>query len=178
MEIILASPESSVIYFFIYTIPVFEYDGRLFHPAFDHISDLPTTASVGCSVSFNITTEEKAIYLFGGQEDWRNSDDDKWETPKFNFSNRLFRFDLRTETWKELHTKGSRGQNGPSPRSQAFCFIRKDQLYIYGGYDGKNIFSDLYRLDLVTLEWHLFDPNTSTRPKEYKGSGFDNFKNY
>ena len=113
--------------------------------------------------------EEKAIYLFGGQEDWRNSDDQKWDIPKINFSNRLFRFDLRTGSWKELYTKGAGGQNVPSPRSQAFCFIRKEQLYIYGGYDGKNIFSDLYKLDLVTLEWHLIATSTSARPKEYKG---------
>ena len=161
---------SYIIKYFIFQQQVFEYDGRTFHPAFDHISDLPTTANVGCSVTFNISMEEKAVYLFGGQEDWLNTDVEKWEVPKNNFSNRVFRFDLTKGSWKELNTKGISEESIPSPRSQSYCFIRKRQLYVYGGYDGQNIFSDLHCLDLNTLEWQLLDTDKSSRPKEYKGN--------
>lgn len=149
---------------------VFKYDGRIFQQAYEHICDLPTTASVGCSVSFNISMEEKAVYLFGGQEDWRYTDNEKWEDPKINFRNRIFRLDLIKGSWKELITKSSKSTKRPSPRSQAFCFIRNKQFYVYGGYDGQNIFSDFYRLDLATLEWQSLDSDISVRPKEYKGT--------
>ena len=110
--------------------------------------------------------------MFGGQEDWRGTDYEKWHDPKNNFSNRLFRQDLKTGTWKELHTQGAGNKlmNIPSPRSQSFCFVRKDQLYIYGGYNGSNLFSDLYRLDLRTLEWNMVKTTSTCRPKELAGT--------
>ena len=157
-------------YFNVYL--VLEYDGRQFVPKFGHVGDLPTTASVGCCASFNMTSIEEAVYLFGGQEDWRGTDYEKWHDPKNNFSNRLFRQDLKTGTWKELHTQGAGNKlmNIPSPRSQSFCFVRKDQLYIYGGYNGSNLFSDLYRLDLRTLEWNMVKTPSTCRPKELAGT--------
>ena len=161
---------------YIYLSIVFFYDGSQFHPAFDHVGSIPTTASVGGSASFNITKIEDAIYLFGGQEDWRNSEDEKWEDPKINFNNRLFRLDLKKGSWKEVNFKrlsGSNVVNMPSPRSQSFSFIRNEQLYVYGGYDGLNIFSDLYKLDLSTLEWCLIETNNLVGPREFTGKYFN-----
>ena len=43
----------------------------------------------------------------------------------------------------------------PHPRSQSFCFVEKGYLYVYGGYDGHNIFADMYRLELATRIWTL-----------------------
>ena len=148
-------------------------DGRNFHPAFDHIGDIPTSASVGCSSAFNISsTHGSALFLFGGQEDWRNTNDIKWGDTKTNFSNRLFRLDVDTGSWKEIYTKGADGRhkNVPCPRSQSFIFVRKDQLYVYGGYNGLKIFSDMYRLDLSSLEWNRIDSDSLHRPNEFTGN--------
>ena len=132
---------------------------------------MPTTASVGCAAKFNITSREEALYMFGGQEDWRNSEDKTWDNPNINFSNRLYRLDLIRGDWKEIQTRGNSGRitNTPCCRSQSFIFIRKDQLYVYGGYDGLNIFSDLYRLDLSTLEWHIVEVFNLLGPRQFVG---------
>ena len=150
---------------------VFRYDGRKFHPEFYGIGDIPTSASFGCAGAFRVTPKEEAVYIFGGQEDWRNADEEDWAEPSINFSNKVFRLDLSNGSWKELHTTGIGGkQSGmPSARSQSFAFIRKDHLYVYGGYNGSNIFSDLYRLDLSTLEWNLVEMIGPFRPREYRG---------
>ena len=31
-------------------------------------------------------------------------------------------------------------------------------MFIYGGYNGTNIFSDIYKLDLKTLQWSKVEP--------------------
>ncbi len=67
--------------------------------------------------------------------------------------------DLATSKWTQFQTSGQ----SPSPRSQCFAFIYKNGFYVFGGYDGKNIFIDLHRLDLTTLQWNKLETNGTGR---------------
>ena len=75
---------------------------------------------------------------------------------------------MPTLTWTRLDCSGD---EAPSPRSQCFCFIYKRGFFVYGGYDGKNIFTDLHRLDLDTLTWSkvMTEGAGSDRPLGLRG---------
>ena len=130
------------------------------------------SARYGCAAAFNTSSKDKAVYVFGGQQHWSNSNEAEWVDPNLNFSNKVFRLHLEEGTWKELHIlKANKTvSGGPSPRSQSFVFIRKDQLFVYGGYDGSNIFCDLHKLELSTLEWTEVETAGEVKPTGLRGN--------
>ena len=92
---------------------------------------------------------EKAIYVFGGQ---------CCVGGPYEYYNDVYRFNLETNHWEFIETYDE-PLNGkpqrPHPRSQSFSFVKNGYLYVYGGYDGHNIFADMYRLELSTRTWTL-----------------------
>lgn len=69
-------------------------------------------------------------------------------------------FDLRSNRWKILNTHGDNDDNRvPAPRRCHGSVQYTDErtgtttVVISGGYDGDRVFSDVWRLDLGTLQW-------------------------
>lgn len=71
-------------------------------------------------------------------------------------------FNLNTKRWETLLTTGDPtipSPGVPAPRRCHGCVqlhsdgIQHSSVFISGGYDGSNIFDDLWKLDLATLQW-------------------------
>ena len=111
---------------------------------------LPTCHSVFCSATF----ANQQLYLFGGQTDWRKSGE-------CQYSNELFRLDPTSGKWTQLKTEA---KSRPCPRSQAFTFLFDNDLFVFGGCDGRQVFRDLHKLDLATLTWTRVETSGPCRP--------------
>jgi len=86
--------------------------------------------------------EEKAIYFFGGLDGFENPQND------------LFKFDLKSETFEKVQTKG----NPPKPRyGHTTTLVNGNELYIIGGTNGSSYFNDIYIFDLHTKQYHNVD---------------------
>ena len=101
------------------------------------------------SAALSLEAGEKAIYVFGGQ---------CCIGGPYEYYNDVYRFNLETNHWEFIDTYDE-PLNGkpqrPHPRSQSFIFVKNGYLYVYGGYDGHNIFADMYRLEISTRTWTL-----------------------
>ena len=51
--------------------------------------------------------------------------------------------------WKKFHTSG----NGPIARCGCSGIANRDQLVVYGGYDGGSYLQDMFTLDLQSMVW-------------------------
>lgn len=103
------------------------------------IPDCPFDELVNCSATFH----GQDLYVFGGQADWRIN--------QGCFSNRLFKLNLQTLAWQEI--AAAVGQSAPCPRSQSFMFTHSNDIFIYGGYNGIQIFNDVHKFSLEHLTW-------------------------
>uniref|UniRef100_A0A0E0K728 Acyl-CoA-binding domain-containing protein n=1 Tax=Oryza punctata TaxID=4537 RepID=A0A0E0K728_ORYPU len=78
------------------------------------------------------------LIMFGGEDNKRQ------------LLNDLYILDLETMMWEEVKT----GKGGPAPRYDHSAAVYADQyLLIFGGSSHSTCFSDLYLLDLQTMEW-------------------------
>ncbi|KAM3254957.1 hypothetical protein ACQJBY_048405 [Aegilops geniculata] len=86
----------------------------------------------------SVTRVGDTLVVFGGEGDGRS------------LLNDLHVLDLETMTWDEFESTGT----PPSPRSEhaAACFADR-YLLIFGGGSHSTCFSDLYLLDMQTMEW-------------------------
>lgn len=100
--------------------------------------------------------QSNQVFIFGGQ---------CCSGGPYDFYNDVYRFDLGTMTWHEVHCSG----DIPCHRSQCYSFYYRGHLYVYGGYDGKNIFTDLHTLDLKTMVWEKLNLHGHDRPTGLKG---------
>ena len=77
-------------------------------------------------------------------------------------------FDCHSESWKERSTTGI-----PPPGLQKGCFtLLCDDLYYFGGYDGKRYHNTLHRLQTRTLEWQdIKQANPAGGPSPKCGCG-------
>ena len=80
------------------------------------------------------------VYTFGGET---------WVDHSIVFFNEVHRLDLATMVWEAVDCHG----DAPSPRCKCFAFEYGGALFVYGGYDGANVYNDLHRLDLKTRRW-------------------------
>jgi len=65
-------------------------------------------------------------------------------------------FDLSTYEWQPIKWQGE----VPSSRAQhSAVLLNEDTLVVFGGYDGANVFADLYLLDLVSMRWSKVKTN-------------------
>lgn len=79
------------------------------------------------------------MYIFGGRSGY------------FSYSNDLYKIDTNTGVFSKLDTTG----DVPSPRQNhiAIAINNNTQLFVHGGSDGSNRFSDTFLLNLDTLTW-------------------------
>lgn len=79
------------------------------------------------------------LYIFGGYYEGKRS-------------NEVYQLDLSTRAmprWSKLHIAGL----APVPRSSHSSVSFQDQIFIFGGYDGRLRKQDLYILDVPTQRW-------------------------
>ncbi|KAI8972714.1 hypothetical protein BDB01DRAFT_808953 [Pilobolus umbonatus] len=60
------------------------------------------------------------------------------------YSNEVLLFNLVTMGWESRKIYGG----APTPRGYHTCVLHDSRLYVLGGYDGRNVFDDLYILEL------------------------------
>ncbi|XP_025107786.1 kelch domain-containing protein 10-like isoform X2 [Pomacea canaliculata] len=71
-------------------------------------------------------------------------------------------FSLETMKWEEVETKGDTLAHSSSDTSKGYpsarrchsCLLFDDRMYLYGGRCNSRIYSDLWYLQLKTLQWH------------------------
>jgi N-acetylneuraminic acid mutarotase len=94
------------------------------------------------------------IYVFGGYQVHTNS-------PHTVF-NGMFVFDTETLEWDHLEASGL----SPDPRAASSMIEYENQLYIFGGSQGKQVFfGDLYSFDLDTHAWNAVETYGDVRPQ-------------
>ncbi len=101
--------------------------------------------------------EDNFVYTFGGQ---------CCSGGPYEFYSDVHRLNLRTLRWEPVECAG--GDRTPSPRSQCHAFARGGAIFVYGGYDGHSIMTDLHRLDLETKRWKKVETR-GTGPTGLKG---------
>lgn len=92
------------------------------------------------------------MYIFGGSNG---------ENPL----NDMFAFNLVSKTWIKIETTGEI----PSPREGHSGVALHDRyFFIFGGWDGKNIFQNCYLFDYITKKWKMIEyvPGTEPLPRE------------
>lgn len=67
----------------------------------------------------------------------------------YMYFNDVHSLDLESLNWKHWRCEGE----GPSARSQTFSFSWRGHVYVYGGYNGHKLFTDLFKLDVLTRRW-------------------------
>lgn len=92
------------------------------------------------------------MYIFGGSNG---------ENPL----NDMFAFNLVSKTWNKIDTTGET----PSPREGHSGVALHDRyFFIFGGWDGKNIFQNCYLFDYITKKWKMIEyiPGSEPLPRE------------
>ena len=89
------------------------------------------------------------MYVFGGQDSAKARND-------------LHQFWFSTKKWTEI--KGKQGDTWPSNRYNSLVTVERGKMYLYGGKDSKNTFTDFLFLDLTTLKWTEIKFSQDERP--------------
>eukprot|EP00164_Ancoracysta_twista_P005521 GFYU01007573.1.p1 GENE.GFYU01007573.1~~GFYU01007573.1.p1 ORF type:complete len:611 (+),score=152.27 GFYU01007573.1:197-2029(+) len=63
----------------------------------------------------------------------------------------MYRFDLGTSEWAPVPFKGT----GPAPREGHAMIVQGNNIIIYGGHDGPNVWADAWSLSLDTMKWSV-----------------------
>ncbi|GMF31850.1 unnamed protein product [Phytophthora fragariaefolia] len=90
------------------------------------------------------------VYVFGGTDRRRRQQD-------------LYQLDLDTSTWSQVQTRGSL----PPRRSGALGVVHESDMFIFGGYDGRdgNYFNDLYYFNFDEQRWSQMPSVVEDRPE-------------
>lgn len=80
------------------------------------------------------------IYLFGGSY---GSYTFNYNSSAVDYTNEFHRLDMFNNTWNII-----KSINTPSSRSFVHPFIYKGSFYIFGGNDKKNVYNEIYKIDL------------------------------
>ena len=78
------------------------------------------------------------LYFFGG-----------YQRKKGNYFNDLFYFDLDHNKWTGIFCKGE----GPCPRTDHTAVLYDGSMYVFGGYDGKARYNDLWKCTLKNQQY-------------------------
>jgi len=79
------------------------------------------------------------LYFFGG-----------YQKKSGDYYNDLFYYDLNLKQWAEIRTSGER----PCERTDHTCVYYSGSMYVFGGYDGKSRFNDLYRCNIKNKKYN------------------------
>ena len=66
-----------------------------------------------------------------------------------DFYNDIFAYNLHLRRWESIEPHGQ----CPSARTDHSCVLYEGSMYIFGGYDGKIRYGDLYKCNLKTYKW-------------------------
>eukprot|EP01064_Diplonema_japonicum_P014909 TRINITY_DN2261_c0_g3_i1.p1 TRINITY_DN2261_c0_g3~~TRINITY_DN2261_c0_g3_i1.p1 ORF type:complete len:499 (+),score=64.53 TRINITY_DN2261_c0_g3_i1:118-1614(+) len=98
-----------------------------------------------------IDPADYCMWVFGGRSEWNSFHSDLW------------RFDLRSHTWTEVHAA-----NSPLPRTGHCGAMHGSCLYVFGGFELRGpvegewdymIYNDLHQFNTMTREWEEVVPN-------------------
>ena len=78
----------------------------------------------------------------------------------------VFKYLFDTETWARQHT---RGPCPPAGLHNGGCCISGQNLYIYGGWDGKSYHGILYELNTNSWTWRRFSDGGAGEPGKKSG---------
>ena len=93
------------------------------------------------SLHVGVVVSNSALYVFGGFDGSTRLND-------------LHRFDFASSVWTHIIPASG---IAPSPRDRLAAASLKDNLYIFGGFDGNSRVNDLWRFDTVRNSWVLMD---------------------
>ena len=116
---------------------VMEQEGEIFERVWKEVG-----SNQGCSYSartgHTVVEYNNCIYLFGGTDKSKRQRD-------------LYKLDLQTEEWTQLHPGG----HIPPRRSGACGTVHNGCFYLFGGYDGRDgrYFNDLFMYNFATNSW-------------------------
>ncbi len=77
------------------------------------------------------------LYFFGG-----------YQRKIGNYFNDLFYFDLDGSKWTNIPHNANTASDVPSPRTDHTVVLFEGSIYVFGGYDGKSRFNDLFKCKL------------------------------
>ena len=88
------------------------------------------------------------LYFFGG-----------YQRKIGHYFNDLFYFDLDGSKWTNISDNASTPSDVPSPRTDHTVVLFEGSIYVFGGYDGKSRFNDLFKCKLrgVKHKWKRID---------------------
>ncbi|KAL6067334.1 BTB domain-containing protein [Balamuthia mandrillaris] len=89
--------------------------------------------------SHTAVAHEDRLIIFGGKNQHR-------------YLNDVSVFDTKMNSWK-LNAASGLAEDVPSPRSSHSMVIVSSKILVFGGYDGKQFYNDLYLLHSDTLQW-------------------------
>lgn len=94
------------------------------------------------------------------------------------YSNLVYSYDFQTNIWKLYYmpTPNEKKNEKPKRRANAGAVIFNDELFIYGGTNGKSKFNDLWKFDLKTLKWSQMSKMEEFKPEPRSGHIFVNYK--
>lgn len=118
------------------------YEYKITNNTWNEVNISESSAKPSARHSHMAVVFEDFMYLFGGIDASK---------PKNDF----FMFNFRTSKWTELKHKEE--DCWPKPRYNSLITVKGNKLFLYGGTDGKQVFTDLLYFDLLTMKWGLID---------------------
>eukprot|EP01132_Coremiostelium_polycephalum_P005846 gene5846-7275_t len=126
----------------------------------DSVSRMPITwkslassKSVEGRAGHTAVAYHNRLVVFGGHNNHRSK-----------YYNSVQVYNLDTQEWRQQSCDGS----APSARATHCTFLVGNQMYIFGGFDGKKYYNDLYCLDLDCYYWRRIEVK-GTIPKPRSG---------
>ncbi|KAF1776332.1 Kelch-type beta propeller [Phytophthora cactorum] len=97
-----------------------------------------------------VTSKDGRVYVFGGTDRRRRQQD-------------LYQLEIETGTWSQVQTRGAL----PPRRSGALGVVHESDMFIFGGYDGRdgNYFNDLYYFNFDEQRWSQMPSVVEDRPE-------------
>lgn len=92
------------------------------------------------------------LYLWGGRGDL---DPEGQHTGTERYENMLHIFNVASQSWTDVSTPSA----PPARRSHA-SFVYGDRMYIFGGYNGRDHFNDMWLYDPETACWNEISKST------------------
>lgn len=78
------------------------------------------------------------LFFFGG-----------YQKKSGDYYNDLFAYDLQAKSWEEIACTGV----APSQRTDHSCVQYDGSMYVFGGYDGKTRYNDLYKCSIKSKKF-------------------------
>lgn len=125
---------------FDYSIDVYKFD--LNTRAWEEL--IPTTSKPAERYRSEIAIYNDKIYVFGGGTTMISYGFKK--VPVFDIINRKW---VKIKTYPDLRI----AEGFPQPRRCHGCVTNGSYVYICGGYDGVTVFSDIWKINLPTMQW-------------------------